>query len=49
MDNVTKLFCRECCDELTNQQTSYLLLVLQLLLILFRFGLTLRANCLHMG
>lgn len=37
------------CDELTNQQTSYLLLVLQLLLILFSFGLTLSAYCLHMG
>lgn len=49
MDNVTKLLCKAPCDKLTNQRTSYLLLVLQLLLILFRFGLTLRAYCLHMG
>lgn len=48
MDTVTKLLCEALCDELANQQTNYLKLVLQQLWVLFYFGLTLRAYCLYM-
>lgn len=49
MENITKLFCKVLCNELTNQNHSYLLLDWQLLVILFSFGFTLRAYYLQMG